>query len=213
MGRKEKVEEDELELEDLLVKNRNRDTRGQQEAEQVVATRESDRKEGGESSETVDNPNIDDIFDEYDKAEDNLSVGTENSNKTTEENDYKSGKKENRDRGKKTKDVVKDIYNRAKGISSVLSEEKSGNEDYEESDQDEFMPSPVDYRKIIERAMEKSATEVRKIAYFEELQTRAMEAKKYSYSKLYKQTCSTLYLTVISSWINGKIISNPRGYF
>ena len=183
IGKRRKVEENESELEDFLVKKRNEDTREQQEAEQVSATQELDRKEGGESSETVDNPNIDDIFDEYDEAEGNLAVGIDNSNETTgEDNDNKSGKKESRERGKKTKDVVRDIYNRAKGSSSVLFEQNSVNEDNEEADQDEFMPSTVDYRRIIERAMEKSATEVRKIAYFDELQTRAMKAKKYSYA-------------------------------
>ena len=44
------------------------------------------------------------------------------------------------------------------------------------------MPSAVDYSKKIERAKQKSAVEIDKITYFEELQNKALQAKRYSYA-------------------------------
>lgn len=74
---------------------------------------------------------------------------------------------------KTTTDVIKDIVQRTKNKPSV-----SGTafvEDDEEADEDEFMPSSVDYSKKIERAKEKSAAEIDKIAYFEELHNKATQ--------------------------------------
>ena len=51
----------------------------------------------------------------------------------------------------------------------------------DEDDEDEYMPSSVDYSKKIERAKQKSAAEIDKITYFEELQQKALTAEKYSY--------------------------------
>lgn len=48
--------------------------------------------------------------------------------------------------------------------------------------EDEYMPSAVDYSKKIERAKQKSAVEIDKITYFEELQNKALQAKRYSYA-------------------------------
>ena len=84
---------------------------------------------------------------------------------------------ENKPLNKAEKDVIKDIARRTK--------QKSYKEDVETSevdaDEDEYMPSSVDYSKKIERAKEKSAVEIGKITYIEGLQNRAIEAEKYTY--------------------------------
>ena len=53
--------------------------------------------------------------------------------------------------------------------------------DEDDTDEDEFMPSAVDYSKKIEQAKQKSAAEIDRITYFEELQNQALSAEKYSY--------------------------------
>lgn len=80
---------------------------------------------------------------------------------------------------KATTDVIKDIARRTKerGTSSVNTEMI----DDDDTDEDEFMPSAVDYSKKIERAKQKSAAEIDKITYFEELQSKALAADRYSY--------------------------------
>lgn len=50
-----------------------------------------------------------------------------------------------------------------------------------DSDADEFTPTPVDYSRKTELAKEKAAREIDRIAFLEELQQRALEAKKYTY--------------------------------
>lgn len=80
---------------------------------------------------------------------------------------------------KATSDVVKDIARRTKEMPAVPSLDEHMAE--EEFDQDEYMPAPVDYSKRIERAKQKSATEIDKIAYIEELQRQAMTMSKYSF--------------------------------
>ncbi|HUM83936.1 MAG TPA: DEAD/DEAH box helicase [Lachnospiraceae bacterium] len=77
-----------------------------------------------------------------------------------------------------TKNVVKDIVKRTKEAPSGETQE-----DFEEEvDSDDLTPSTVDYCKRIEKAKEKSAAEIDKIAYFEELQNKAVNADKYSYA-------------------------------
>lgn len=80
-----------------------------------------------------------------------------------------------------TSRVVKDIVKRTgnKAIGQTESDQPVA-EDLD-MDQDEYTPVPVDYSKRIERAKQKSACEIEKIAYYEKLQTRAIEAPKYSY--------------------------------
>lgn len=80
---------------------------------------------------------------------------------------------------KSTSNVVKDIARRTKETPAVFSLDEHMVE--EEFDQDEYMPSPVDYSKRIERAKQKSAAEIDKIAYIEELQKQAMTMPKYSF--------------------------------
>ena len=68
-----------------------------------------------------------------------------------------------------------------------LSQEDAGNkpindpEDGDGIDSDPMAPSPVDYGRRIDRAKEKSAAELNKIAHLEELQEKAVHAPKYSY--------------------------------
>lgn len=74
---------------------------------------------------------------------------------------------------KATANVIKDIARRAKDkpsnpVSATM-------EDDEDADEDEFMPAAVDYSKKIERAKEKSAAEIDRIAYFEELHNKAIQ--------------------------------------
>ncbi len=81
---------------------------------------------------------------------------------------------------KLTKDLIKDIARRTirKNYDTVSVEDE-----YEDTDEDEYMPSAVDYSKKIERAKEKSAAEIDKIAYFEGLHNKAvslMQDGKYT---------------------------------
>lgn len=76
--------------------------------------------------------------------------------------------------------VIKDIVKRTQNKSSVP---EISIEDDEDVDEDEFMPPSIDYSKKIERAKEKSAAEIDRIAYFEELHNRASQLtqeKKYT---------------------------------
>jgi hypothetical protein len=99
-----------------------------------------------------------------------ISSSAENSG-----NENKAQKKLN----KTTSDVVWDIARRTKEQPSATSSDTE--EPEEDIDQDEFMPSSVDYGKRIEQAKRKSAAEIDKIAYLEELQKRAKDLQKYSF--------------------------------
>lgn len=80
-----------------------------------------------------------------------------------------------------TSRVVKDIVRRAEAGSSRRAASSQQESEDLNIDQDEFTPATVDYSKRIERAKQKSAAEIEKIAYFEELQERALLARNYSY--------------------------------
>lgn len=76
-------------------------------------------------------------------------------------------------RRKATVDIIKDIARRTKDkpsepVSATV-------EDDEDIDEDEFMPSAVDYSIKIERAKERSAAEIDRITYFEELHNKAAQ--------------------------------------
>lgn len=71
---------------------------------------------------------------------------------------------------KATTDIIKDIARRTKGKCSVVKPEET-----EDLDEDEFLPSAVDYSKKIEQAKEKSATEIDRIEYWGELQNKAVQ--------------------------------------
>lgn len=96
-----------------------------------------------------------------------------------EDSDDRPSSKEKKKINKATTDVIKDIARRTKerGIPSVNTEII----DDDDTDEDEFMPSAVDYSKKIEHAKQKSAAEIDKITYFEELQSKALAADRYSY--------------------------------
>ena len=87
--------------------------------------------------------------------------------------------KEKKKISKATTDVIKDIARRTKESRSITPSQVI-NDEYD-TDEDEYMPSAVDYSKKIERAKQKSAAEIDKITYFEELQQKALSAEKYSY--------------------------------
>jgi len=96
-----------------------------------------------------------------------------------EEDDNTTVPKEKKEISKATTNVIRDIAKRTKerGVFSSTSEMA----DEDDADADEFMPSVVDYSKKIELAKQKSAAEIDKITYFEELQSKALEAERYSY--------------------------------
>lgn len=84
---------------------------------------------------------------------------------------------------KTTSRVVKDIVKRTKNKPTTPELSSSSKEDEDpDIDQDEYTPAPIDYSKRIEKAKQKSAAEIDKIAYFEELQASALKAPKYSYA-------------------------------
>lgn len=83
---------------------------------------------------------------------------------------------------KTTNRVLKDIVQRAK--RKTLTQTSSSNnivDDNENVDHDEYNPVLIDYNKQIETAKQKSVTEIEKIVYYEELQTKAIRSTKYSY--------------------------------
>lgn len=82
---------------------------------------------------------------------------------------------------KATANVIKDIARRAKDKSTNPA--SATMEETKDADEDEFMPSAVDYSKKIERAKEKSAAEIDRIAYLEELNNKAVrltQEEKYT---------------------------------
>lgn len=72
-----------------------------------------------------------------------------------------------------TANVINDIASRAK--DKPIDQVSATMEEAEDVDEDEFMPVAVDYSKKIERAKEKSAAEIDRIAYLEELNNKAVK--------------------------------------
>ena len=105
-----------------------------------------------------------------------LDDGNEDENKGTSSSDS-----EKRTLDKTTSRVVKDIVQRTKDKPVGKAPVDHPADDDLDVDQDEYTPAPIDYSKRIEKAKQKSAAEIEKIVYFEELQAKAMEAPKYSY--------------------------------
>lgn len=112
----------------------------------------------------IDNSDIDDLLD---------NIGSPTDEVSTDQGQQR------RKLSQATSDVVKDIVRRTKESPAVLPLDEHTAE--EEFDQDEYIPSPVDYSKRIEQAKQKSAAEIDKIAYIEELQKQAMTMPKYSF--------------------------------
>ena len=83
------------------------------------------------------------------------------------------------------KNTLMDIVHIANNIGAESNTKKTSNDNLEpENDSDELLPSSVDYNKKIERAKEKSAAEIEKIAYWEQLNALALaenKNNKYSY--------------------------------
>ena len=78
-----------------------------------------------------------------------------------------------------TSKVARDILKRTH--SSPTAHTDTPLDEATDIDADEFTPTPVDYSRKTELAKEKAAREIDRIAYLEELQQRALEAKKYTY--------------------------------
>ena len=147
---------DESDLKELQKIKQQRESRQQ-------ASELSDNKGGNENSQ-IDEDDLD-----YDFFSDDLDSSADTSN-----TDGRQYRKLNRTTSK----VVRDIVRHTKDTPSVT-HDVAGEE--EETDHDEYMPSTVDYSKRIERAKQKSAAEIDRIAYLEELQKRALEMPKYSF--------------------------------
>ena len=135
--------------------------------EQDHTDRNGEDESGQSESDDIDD---DDFMSELDDDEESPDAGTSTSGKEKKKLD------------KTTSRVVKDIVQRTKGKTSRKApSEQSASDDDLDVDQDEYTPAPIDYSKRIEKAKQKSAAEIEKIAYFEELQAKVMEAPKYSY--------------------------------
>ena len=89
--------------------------------------------------------------------------------------------KEKKKLDKTTSRVVKDIVRRTKEKISGQAPAAHPADDDLDVDQDEYTPATINYSKRIEKAKQKSAAEIEKIAYFEELQASAIKSPKYSY--------------------------------
>ena len=182
-------------LKELLELKRQMDSRKQESNEFTGETFNSDTSEGSTSSSAYEDGNGDDFFDDFfDENSDNTMNGgmdqnsktAEDSNAGEENQQSNSGENKKSKIDKKTADVVKDIIRRKNNSNTNTSfaNEKEDLDDLNEEDidQDEYTPSSVDYEKKIERAKEKSAAELDKIVHFQELQDKAMNAKKYSFA-------------------------------
>jgi hypothetical protein len=78
------------------------------------------------------------------------------------------------------KEVFRDVGRRMQQGTSRTTAKKT-EETPEELDQDDFMPSPIDYTKKVEQEKQKSAEALEKIAREAELQEKALQAEKYSF--------------------------------
>ena len=75
--------------------------------------------------------------------------------------------------------VIKDILQKV--TNTEQQEDQSQTDSEEVEDSDEYMPSPVDYSKMIDRAEQKNANELSKIFHYQELQEKALSCHKYSF--------------------------------
>lgn len=146
--------ESEDELEEILEIKRQRDAQRRMDEQSKTPMSHTNSHDSSESN------NIDDLF-----GDDNTVEET----KTP---------REKRTLNKATTDVIKDIARRTHDKLTSLSAYQP--EDGDDIDDDELIPSVVDYSKKIERAKEKSAAEIDRIAYFEELHNNAVQLTKES---------------------------------
>ena len=96
-----------------------------------------------------------------------------------EEDKETSEPKEKKKINKAITDVIKDFARRTKERGTEVFVSEITEDD--DTDEDELMPSAIDYSKKIERAKQKSAAEIDKITYFEELQKKVLSTERYSY--------------------------------
>lgn len=75
--------------------------------------------------------------------------------------------------------VVKDIVNKTKSNSKIS---QIPEEDMEDVDSDELLPSTVDFAKKAEAEKQKAAKVIEKLVHQEEVQQRALNATRYSYA-------------------------------
>lgn len=78
-----------------------------------------------------------------------------------------------------TSRVAVDIMQRTNAVPSFRFDESTTTS--KESDGDEFLPQPVDFRRKIETEKQKAAAVIDRIAYQEELQEKALAAERYSF--------------------------------
>jgi len=103
-----------------------------------------------------------------------------------------------------TSKVAKDIIKRT--ISSPFEYQTTSNVEVDDIDEDEFISSPIDFGRKAELEKEKTAKMIDKIAYQEELQQHALDAKKYSYG-WFKALLELEVLNGNSNNLNSKEVS------
>jgi len=100
--------------------------------------------------------------------------------------------------GQATSRIVEDILSRTKLIQNA--HEESLIESNEDIDEDEYTPSPIDFSHKVEQEKDKTAKEIDRITYQEDLQQRALGTEKYSYG-WFK---ALLELEILNSNINNQ---------
>lgn len=135
------------------------------ELKQIVRQREASRIMAGQSgSEEQGNGNsYRNLTDDYGGDEDSEDHGS---------------LKPRRRLDKTASPVVRDIAERTKENPSVMPDPADMEE---QPDSDEYMPPAVNYSRRIERAKQKSAAEIDRIAYYEDLQACAAAMPRYSF--------------------------------
>lgn len=131
---------------------------------------ENKRRKQRKKSEPEEMPWIE-IIDEVGK-EDGVGGSGETKSK-------KSGSRSGRTFHQATARVTKEIFQRTNPVPTVHSGEKIV--EPEESDGDELIPTSVDFGRKAELEKQKAAAAIDRIAYQEELQARALAAKRYSF--------------------------------
>ena len=165
---------DEDDIEDFKEFKRLKEARKRAEEMQSIGETEQDHTAAGGAAARGELENNDSDDDDY------LSQLDEDDGDAPASASSEPGK-EKQKLDKTTSRIVKDIVQRTKGKSSFKASASEPPDDDLDVDQDEYTPAPIDYSKRIEKAKQKSAAEIEKIAYFEELQAKAMKAPKYSY--------------------------------
>lgn len=104
--------------------------------------------------------------------------------------------------------VVKDIINQTSKYSPETNNENT--DIPTDVDNDELLPKIVDYQAKINQAKQKSAQEIDKITYLEELQDKAINSKKYSFA-WFTALLELEYLNSSEANLNSKEVSISFG--